>query len=188
MVGAMNRMRLALWVAAAAAAVGVTTAAVTVANADSGGNDVLSQDEVARQLADETATPGTPSPSPSPEAPPPTGDAEPGTLSGQAGQLVVRCDGDTAYLETWSPNPGYRVDDVVRGPAATVSVEFESDSYDDVEVVVRCQDGTLVQEDHVELDDHGGDRDDDADDDADDDHGDDADDDHDDDTDDDHDD
>jgi hypothetical protein len=181
MVGAMNRTRLALWVAAAAAAVGVTTAAVTVANADSGGNDVLSQDEVARQLADETATPGTPSP----EAPPPTGDAEPGTLSGQAGQLVVRCDGDIAYLESWSPNPGYRVDDVVRGPAATVSVEFESDSADDVEVVVRCQDGTLVQEDHVELDDHGGDRDDDDDaddhDDADDDHDDDdADDDHDD--------
>jgi hypothetical protein len=159
MVGAMNGTRLALWVAAAVAAVGLTSAAVTVANADGGGDDVLSQDEVTRQLADETTGPGTAVT----EAPPaPTGDGESHTLSGQSGQMVVRCDGDIAYLESWSPNPGYRVDDVVRGPAASVSVEFESDSDDDVETVVRCQAGRLVQEDHVELDDHGGDRDDDA--------------------------
>lgn len=161
----MNAKRLILWVAAAVAAVGVTSAAVTVANADGGGSDVLSQDEVGRQLSDESATPGTPSPAP----PPPTGDGESATLTSQAGQLVVRCDGDTVYLETWIPSPGYRVDDVVRGPAATVSVEFESDSFDDVGAVVRCEAGTPQLQEFAEFDDHGGDRDDDADDDRDDD-------------------
>jgi len=72
------------------------------------------------------------------------------------------CDGDQVWLVSWSPNTGYRVDDVVRGPGAEVSVWFESDSFDDVEVVVRCEAGQAVATDLVEPDDHGGDRDEDG--------------------------
>jgi hypothetical protein len=149
--------RLMMWAAAAVAAVAVTAVAVTVAGATDDRNEILSQNEVDRQLADRTGTPapdatGTPRQSPA-------GDAVTRTLRSQAAQLVVRCDGDTAWLETWSPNPGYRVDEVVRGPAAEVSVWLESDIHDDVLVVVQCQAGEPQMTELVEPDDHGGDRD-----------------------------
>jgi hypothetical protein len=161
----MNGTRLMLWIAAAVAAVGVTTAAVTVANATGGRDDVLSQDEVSRQLGEETGAPVAPAPSGTPATPgadrstPPAGDEVTRTLRSQAGQVVVRCDGATAFLEAWSPNPGYRVDDVVRGPATKVSLWIESDSFEDVFVLVTCQAGEPVLTDKVEPDDHGGDDD-----------------------------
>ncbi|MGH3683123.1 MAG: hypothetical protein ACRDT2_23085 [Natronosporangium sp.] len=157
----MNRSRLILWVVAAVAAVGVTTAAVTVANAGGGRDDVLSQDEVSRQLGDQTrSAPATGDPA-SPASPVPSGAGESRTLRSQAAQLVARCDGADAYLEAWSPNPGYRVDDVVRGPAPEALLWVESDSFEDVQVLVRCEGGEPVLTDLVEPDDHGGDRDDD---------------------------
>jgi hypothetical protein len=75
---------------------------------------VLSQDEVAQQLAEETASPATPPLSLA------TVFSQPRTLSSRAGQLVVGCggpapdreeSGELAYLLSWSPNPGYRDDD-----------------------------------------------------------------------------
>jgi hypothetical protein len=156
---------------------GITTAAVTVANATGGRDEVLSQDEVTRQLGEETGAPVAPTPSGTARTPsadrstPPTqtGDGFTRTLRSQAGQVVARCEGATAFLEAWSPNPGYRVDDVVRGPAAEVYLWIESDSFDDVQVFVTCQAGEPVLTDRPEPDDHGGDRDD-HDDDRDDDH------------------
>ena len=162
----MNATRLVIWSVAAAAAIGLTTTAVTVANATGGGgggDDVLSQDEVARELGEQTA-PDRSSPEPTPTELAVTG--QPMTLERTPGRLVVVCDDDTASLTSWSPNPGYRVDDVVRGPAAEVSVWFESDSFDDVEVVVTCDGGKPSANELVEPDDHGGDRDDDDDDDS----------------------
>jgi hypothetical protein len=154
----MNATRLVIWSVAAAAAIGVTTTAVTVANATNGRDDVLSQDEVARELGEATA-PDRSTPVPSPTEPAVSGEQV--TLDRTPGRLVVECDGDQAWLTAWSPNPGYRVDEVTRGPAAEVSVWFESDSFDDVEVVVTCEAGEPVANDLVEPDDHGGDRDDD---------------------------
>jgi len=34
-------------------------------------------------------------------------------------------DQDSAYLQYWSPSPGYQADDVIRGPAARASIGFE---------------------------------------------------------------
>lgn len=160
----MNATRLVIWSVAAAAAIGVTTTAVTVANATGGGrDDVLSQDDVSRELGEGAAAdgsaPGEPSPSSTMDRSVLNG--TPITLDRTPGRLVVECDGDEALLTSWSPNPGYRVDEVVRGPAAEVSVWFESDSFDDVEVVVTCDGDKPTANDLVEPDDHGGDRDDD---------------------------
>jgi hypothetical protein len=131
----MNATRLVIWAVAAAAAIGVTTAAVTVANATGGGDEVLSQDEVSRELAGETAAPDPPAGDVSPPAA--TDDGQTSTLQSEAGQLMVRCDGALVWLESWSPNPGYRADAVVRGPTAVV-VQFASDQYEDIEVAVWC--------------------------------------------------
>jgi len=151
-----------IWAAAAVAAVGLTTAAVTLAGA-SEDDRVLSREEVSRQLNDlsgssapRTGDPGTRGPGVSaPSTPSPATDGVTRTLSTDAAQLVVRCDGDTAHLEAWSPNPGYRVDDVVRGPAPEVYLEIESDVHNDVMVVVRCEAGEPVMDVHEEFDDHG---------------------------------
>lgn len=160
-----------LWGAAAVLAVGVTTAAVTVANATSGRDGVLSQQDVARQLGQETGTPvvpratgtpqatGTPRATGTPQTPVPAADGTVRTLRSRAGQVTARCGDGLAYLEAWSPNPGYRVDEVVRGPAAVASIWIESDSYDDVELLVRCEAGEPRLSEQVEPDDHGGDRD-----------------------------
>ncbi|MPZ25235.1 MAG: hypothetical protein GEV12_01970 [Micromonosporaceae bacterium] len=166
----MNRSRLILWVVAAVAAIGVTTAAVTVANAGGGRDDVLSQDEVSRQLGEQTgAPPATGAPETSaPATPGPSGEGVSRTLRSQAAQLVASCAGAGAYLETWSPNPGYRVDEVVRGPAPQALLWVESDSFEDVQILVQCEGGEPVMTELVEPDDHGGDRDDDGYDDGDD--------------------
>ncbi|HEY8471020.1 MAG TPA: hypothetical protein VIL37_00055 [Natronosporangium sp.] len=152
----MNAMRLVIWSVAAAAAIGVTTTAVTVANATGGGrDDVLSQDDVSRELT-QSGSPTTPPETGSP----PAVNGESFTIERTAGRLVVACDGNQAWLTSWSPNPGYRVDEVTRGPAESVAVWFESDTDEDVEVIVTCQNGEPVVADLVEPDDHGGDRDD----------------------------
>jgi hypothetical protein len=156
----MKTTRLMLWSAAVVAAVGVTTAAVTLAGA-SDNNEVLSQDEVSRQLSDLSGTPTsdtTASPTAtatdgSPSAPATDGVTK--TLSSEAAQLTARCDGGLARLEAWSPNPGYRVDDVVRGPAAEAYLWIESDIYEDVMIFVRCEGGEPTMIEEVEQDDHG---------------------------------
>lgn len=147
-----------LWVIAAVVAVGAATAAVTVANATGGRDDVLSQDEVTRQLGRGTDAPATPEASGTPQPPglSPQGVAR--SLQSRAGQVVARCDDGLAYLEAWSPNPGYRVDDVVRGPAAEASVWIESDSFEDVKILIRCDAGEPKLAELVEPDDHGGNR------------------------------
>ncbi len=73
--------------------------------------------------------------------------------------MVVSCDGDTATLLRWSPASGYRGDDPQYGPAATVSVRFESDAASDdnapdVFVSVRCVNGVAVKATKLG-DDHG---------------------------------
>lgn len=158
----MKSRQLMLWVAAAVAAIGLTTAAVTVANAAGGRNDVLTQDEVSRQLDGQGGTPATSTPGVATRTP--GGDAVTRTMQSEAGQVVASCDGDAAYLHAWTPRPGYRVDEVQRGPAPDVSLWIESDSFEDVTVLVQCEAGEPVLTDLVEPDDHGGDRHDDHDD------------------------
>jgi hypothetical protein len=84
-------------------------------------------------------------------SPRPSGSAAQGSASPSAspiqrdfafdvGWVTAACDGDMAYLVSWSPAQGYRVDEVRRGPAAYVRVEFESFTVE-AAVWVRCVDG-----------------------------------------------
>jgi uncharacterized membrane protein YgcG len=151
-------LRFALWAGAALAATTIATVAI---GASVGANrDVLSQDDVASQLASDGSTPDdgmVVGPSNTATASP--GGAVAGNdkiLASRAANLVVQCTGNTAVLKSWTPKAGYRVDEVVRGPAAKVSVWLESDPFDDVEAVVTCTDGVAKLTDLVEPDDHGG--------------------------------
>lgn len=80
--------------------------------------------------------PATPSPATTPTA---SGTA----LSSSGGELVAECRGASAYLMSWSPQQGYEIDDVSRGPAATARVTFGSGS-GSVVMVVSCRGGMPV--------------------------------------------
>lgn len=68
--------------------------------------------------------------------------ATPGTgggtvLSSPGGSVLADCGSTGAYLISWSPQQGYRADDVVRGPAATATVDFLAGP-SGVRVAVTC--------------------------------------------------
>lgn len=71
----------------------------------------------------------------------PSGSAPAGTvLASSAGTVVATCQAAGAYLISWSPQQGYDVDNVSRGPAATASVHFESLA-NEVTMTVTCSAG-----------------------------------------------
>jgi hypothetical protein len=89
-----------------------------------------------------TATPARPSAKATTSAPvsgaSPAAAAPTGTLfSSAGGSVVATCYPAGAYLISWSPQPGYTADDVLRGPAATAQLQFEAASQG-VSVVVTC--------------------------------------------------
>ena len=71
--------------------------------------------------------------SPSPQVQPavrattqPPGPASAGSLVvSPGGTAMASCQSGLAYLQYWSPSPGYEVSDVIRGPAARASIGFE---------------------------------------------------------------
>jgi hypothetical protein len=164
--GAKPQTRIALWAAAAVGAVAIASAAIAAAVGS--GPTTLSEDEVTRQLAQaglgtsssQSSSPSSPSssvdPGPSPAGSGAVTAGNGDMLSTRPGTVVATCSAGKVTLVSWSPNPGYRADDVVRGPAAKASVWFESDSHDDVLVEVSCVDGRPVATETAEKDDHGG--------------------------------
>jgi hypothetical protein len=38
---------------------------------------------------------------------------------------VASCQSGLAYLQSWTPTQGYTADDVIRGPAAQASIDFQ---------------------------------------------------------------
>ena len=88
-----------------------------------------------------TAPPPVSSPSaassPSSSAPASLGGA---VLTSAGGEVVATCQAAGAYLNSWSPHQGYQVGDVIRGPAATARVTFESHA-NRVIMVVSCSAG-----------------------------------------------
>lgn len=75
-----------------------------------------------------TSTPASPTPGP------------PRQFSTSGGVLIAQCTGQLAYLVSWSPAAGYRVDDVRRGPATLAQVSFVS-GMQELAVGVRCASG-----------------------------------------------
>jgi hypothetical protein len=74
--------------------------------------------------------------------PPPAAAAADGTvLTSPGGTALAECGTAGSYLVSWSPTQGYETGDVIRGPAATTRVTFESDA-DSVTMVVTCSSGT----------------------------------------------
>ena len=61
-------------------------------------------------------------------------------LTSQGGTVLAECRSAGAYMVSWSPTQGYEATGVIRGPAATVRVIFESSS-NSVTMVVTCPDG-----------------------------------------------
>jgi hypothetical protein len=167
-----SAVRPLVWVIAAVAVTATATALITASLVAD--NSVRSPQEVADALAAATSTATTTPTTSTPTSSTPTtsGTTGPGstaTVVGGAGDLTstltpgivtVHCDGPLATLVSWSPNPGWRADDPVRGPAAEVSVRFESDVAADYKVTATCAQGVPVvklgPDDH-----HGGGRDDD---------------------------
>jgi hypothetical protein len=151
-------VRPLVWVVAAVAVTATATALITASLVAD--NSVRSPEDVDRALAAATETPtGTPTRTGTPT---PTGTA---TVTNGAGDVIstvtpgiitVHCDDALATLVSWSPNPGWRADDPVRGPAAEVSVRFESDVAADYKITVTCVNGTPAVHEGPDVDDHGG--------------------------------
>ena len=81
-----------------------------------------------------------PSPAAGGTAPPPPGTGGGTVLTAQGGTLVASCAGKRAYLMSWSPQPGFGVGEVVRGPATDTRVTFTGAQLT-VTVVVSCYAG-----------------------------------------------
>ena len=141
------------------AAVAVTATATALITASLVADDsVLTTDDVDRALAGATGTPTGNGTGIATGQPTTTT-----TTAGGAGDVVstltpgivtLHCDGTQITLVSWSPNPGWRADDPVRGPAAEVSVRFESDVAEDYKVTAACFDGAPVAQ--LGPDDHSG--------------------------------
>jgi len=83
----------------------------------------------------QTATSGAPAQSPT---------AQDGTvLASPGGEVVAACEAAGAYLLSWSPQQGYAVSGVDRGPAAVARVSFSS-GFRTVTMLISCQAGVPV--------------------------------------------
>jgi hypothetical protein len=65
-------------------------------------------------------------------------------LTSPDGSAEAVCQAGGAYLSYWSPQPGFEIDDVVRGPAAVASVTFQGTS-GGIDMNVSCHGGVPVK-------------------------------------------
>jgi hypothetical protein len=148
------------WLAAAAAAVLIGLGALRLVGESIAGTPggVLSQEEVARELA---RSPSAPAPAPAPTGPgspgatvSPTGSppasrtSSPGprrVFTTRGGNAVAECRGSLAWLVSWAPAPGFREHEVTRGPAAEAEVDFRG-SAGRSRIKVSCAGGQPVAE------------------------------------------
>jgi hypothetical protein len=93
-----------------------------------------------RHLRKHPSVPVTPTPTPTPTPSSPAGVL----LTSPDGTAVAVCGTQGAYLDYWSPEPGFEADDVNRGPAAVASVLFRG-SDNGILMRVTCQNGTPVK-------------------------------------------
>jgi hypothetical protein len=82
-------------------------------------------------------------------SPPATGSTR--TLASRGGTAVGRCTPDGVYLQSWSPAPGYQVEEVERGPGSHADVWFEGPY--EVHLVVTCAGGVPVGQVEQEVND-----------------------------------
>ena len=76
-------------------------------------------------------------------------------LSSAGGTVLAECVSAGSYLVSWSPTQGYEADQVIRGPAVTTQVTFDS-ADNSVTMVVSCSAGVPTATSHVRGDDGAG--------------------------------
>jgi hypothetical protein len=129
------------WTVGAASSVGIGLVALTMIGT---GFSDRPLEPVATPTAVDTASPG-----PWAAADPTTPTGSDHTVATRGGTLIVRCVQSGVFLVGWSPAPGYRTDDLQRGPAPTVSMTFESTDRE-VSVNVACEANTAQPTIHDE--------------------------------------
>jgi lipoprotein-anchoring transpeptidase ErfK/SrfK len=145
----MTKRWMSLGLVGAAAVVAVGAGAVAVNAAAPGtGRSVLSEDDVARQLAAQPGDDASTSPAPLPSA------VEMKAVTTDSGTVVVACLGNKASLARWTPKTGFRVDALSAGPASQASIIFKS-ANSEVTVVATCPGGVPTIAVHHD-DNHGG--------------------------------
>jgi hypothetical protein len=154
-------MLTVLWLLAAVAATAIGFAAVGLVGSDL---DPASQALAQPPLVQAPLPAATPSATPSPSgtaAPSPTASASiQRTRHTTGGVVTAACTGETVWLVSWSPNPGWAVDEIERGPGREAEARFEN-ARGRVKVTVRCQGGVpafAVEVPDSEGDDGGDDR------------------------------
>jgi hypothetical protein len=143
-------LAVSAWTVGAAAAVGVGLLALSLVGNTflNGPSDPLAQAGNPLPATQPTATmscPATTVPALTADSPASASAGASGTerqLSSAGGSVLARCTADGAYLVLWSPAQGYHAGDVIRGPAASARVEFESLT-SEIKVVVTCVGGVL---------------------------------------------
>lgn len=94
-----------------------------------------------------TRTPDQPAAGTSSAAPPVTSAAPQATagtlLISAGGSVLASCQPGGAYLVYWSPAQGFEAGNVVRGPAAVASVQFEQ-GQTELTMIVSCSSGSPV--------------------------------------------
>ncbi len=151
---------LAAWLVGAGVAVAVGVLALSLINSGfaSGAVQPVPEDGPILTVPSPSPSPSaSPSPSPSPSPPPaartapvaptspsasdspaPSGTAGPlRQLASSGGTVLARCTDAGAYLVSWSPAQGFEVDDVHRGPARVVYVDFVAPGQNSV-LAVHC--------------------------------------------------
>jgi hypothetical protein len=147
------------WTLGAAVSIGVGLLALSLIGvgltADSGEHLTQPVGRSDQPLTTPSSTAPVPSAAPSSAGPaetaPPATMAR--TISSHGGTVVARCVNGAAYLDSWSASPGYRPDNVSRGPSTEARVTFEG-SGGEVKIRVTCIGSTVHSS--IEEDDHRG--------------------------------
>lgn len=148
----MGRRKLfavAGWLAAAAVATLIGVGAIRLVGQSITGTPggVLSQADVARELAASPPTTPTPtmtstsSPSGGPGPSRPAGARR--SFATPGGTVVAECVGENVQLVSWAPAQGFAVTDVDRGPDLEAEVRFAR-ADQKAEIKIRCVNGELV--------------------------------------------
>ena len=140
---------VAAWMAGAVTAVTVGLIALSVIGVGLTDGPIrsLTNNPPSDSVTERPAAPATPAPSGAPASsrptPTPTGDvASDRTVTSRGGNVVARCRASGAYLVGWSPAPGYRAEDVDRGPAPVARLRFTGHD-SELKISVRCVDGVV---------------------------------------------
>jgi hypothetical protein len=133
------------WALGAATAVGVGLLALSLIRSGltEDAFQPLAPDSVAQADPDPSATVASPaSTTPATGGPttPGAGASSERRVTSAGGMVVARCQGGLAYLVYWTPEPGFRAEDVNRGPALVTRVTFEAPGRE-IKVTVVCVGG-----------------------------------------------